>query len=80
MVFDEFVDGQTYIKIPLNSSFGIAEGSRTATSNIDGSPLPDGESATMEWDAAEASFTPDTTVHASGLTPGPELPWLRPIG
>jgi len=78
-VFDEFVDGQTYIKIPLNSSFGIAEGSRTATSNIDGSPLPDGESATMEWESAEASFTPDATVHASGLAPELEGPWLRPI-
>jgi len=70
-VFDEFVDGQTYIKIPVNSSFGVEAGSRSATSNIDGSPLPDGESATMEWEAAEASFTPDQTVHASGLLQAP---------
>lgn len=66
-VFDEFVGGQTYLKIPLDSSFAIQAGSRTATSNIDGSPLSDGTSATMEWEAAEASFAPDPTIHASGL-------------
>jgi len=78
-VFDEVVDTQVYIKIPMNSDFSIEADSRTARTSIDGSPLPDGESATMEWESAEASFTPDATVHASGLAPELEGPWLRPI-
>ncbi len=64
-VFDEFVDGQTYVKIPLTSGFGIAAGSREAKSNIDGSPLMEGASATLSWESAEPSYPPDPAVHAS---------------
>lgn len=66
-VFDELVETQGYIRIPLDSGFGIAEGSRTARTMLDGSPLPDGEAATLQWGSAAASFAPDPTVHASGV-------------
>ena len=64
-VCDEFGEGQTYLKVPMDGSFGIEAGSRTAQTNIDGSPLMEGVSGTMEWEAASASYPPVEGVHAS---------------
>jgi hypothetical protein len=56
------------VDIPLDSNFAIHGDTRSCTREIDGSPIPEnGFQGTLEWDDAEPSFTPDPTVHASGL-------------
>jgi len=58
-VFDERIDYQPYLRIPLNGEYGIDAGSREAKDP------PVDQSAKVEWEAATVSYPPVEGVHAS---------------